>query len=65
MTTIEQMASAICTARDFCGNEREAAKTTCEELGVQFTLELYAEALKLAEKWWMNSIEAAKREARV
>lgn len=49
---LSQVVEAILATREFCGNEREAARDCCAEIGIPFTHELYARALSAAEEGW-------------
>lgn len=59
MTTIQQIAQAIITARDLCGDELAAAQIACLDMDIQLTQSLLREAMTLANSQWRKSQIAA------
>ena len=52
MNTIEQLADAIVSAREFCGNEREALADAAANLKVKLTHNMRQQAFQMAENIW-------------
>lgn len=59
MEHIETLAEAIVSARDFCGNEREALYDSASDLGIKVTKEIRAAAFAEANKIWSENQRAA------
>jgi len=57
--TIETLAEAICGAREFCGNEREALADAAADLGIKLTPEMRSAAFWRAGEIWAGYQTAA------
>jgi len=56
---IEEAAEQIINARDFCGNEREAAADALADCGVEVTKDRIAQAFNIADGDWRQAQRAA------
>jgi hypothetical protein len=56
---LSQVVDAIIATREFFGNEREAARDCCAEIGIRFTDELFGRALSASEEAWRGIQRAA------
>ena len=56
---VADAAHAIVVARDFCGNEREAAREALAEHGLRAEPDVLAEAMGVANSTWRASQRAA------
>lgn len=56
---IDEVAGAIVTARDFCGNEREAVRDWQADNGIFLSPETIASAFVKANAYWRNSQQEA------
>jgi hypothetical protein len=56
---IQAMSDAIINARDFCGDEREAAIDAAHDMGVKPTRSMWLKACDLANGVWRQSQQKA------
>ena len=56
---MNEIIQAILNTRDMCGNEFQAAKEAAADYGIPFNIDVYRQALSMANGQWRKSQQAA------